>query len=968
MIACTAITQYSSFSFFDLQAGCLASTMKTWNLQHRVLLMGLLPGLIVSLVLGSYFIRQRFRDLNDLLDQRALAMAKQLAPVCEYGVTIGNVAILQNIANNMLEEPDVRSVSIYNQDMELMAHAGPRMISNQLSDSTLRRGQLHLMHTSESVRVRTPVLAQNLIISDQVSTQFFAEQAAEPKLLGWAELELSVSNTRLARYQHAASSLTMILVTLISCFFLAVRISRQISRPTISILQAIHALEDGKYEARVRVEGGGELSEMASGINSLAAGLQQTSVEQQRSIEEATRDMQETMDDLEIRNRQLLLDQREAQEASRLKSEFLANVSHELRTPLTGIKGYVQLMERTRLSERQSDYIDTMRKSSDDLMRIINDILDLSKLEAGKLIIDHSAVNLRDVAEDVLIALTPDAINKQLALSLKIDADVPCQLQGDELRLKQVLTNLVGNAIKFTESGSVAVYISLINVRNSQASINIDVRDTGIGLSLEQQKRLFNAFSQADASTARQFGGTGLGLIISRALVQAMHGDIRVESHPGEGSVFSFHFSTDLDNNPPAALESLHPGHIAILDGHPDSKHNLCTLLAEWQLVSTDCASVKELEQLLLNTTDRPDAVIITVESDYLGSSLCQQISRQLVPYGVPIITLVDSLSHDHLDQLRHYGAFACMTRPFSSRKLHALLSDILNGESVDDEPPAMLRQLHQTPGLPPHILAVDDNDANLRLVVTLLRDLGLPTYGASSGQEAINMIQQQHIDLVFMDIQMPGMNGLEATKRIRTLPNKQGIPVVALTAHAMADEKQQLLKEGMNDYQTKPISMDQLVQCIHHWTGFMPPTEPLQEASETDYGVDPLDEQKDQPGLFSLELALRCASGKPALACDMMDMLLTSLPKELQRIRELWEEENLVDLQAAVHRLHGASRYCGIPALRHDLEVLETTLKSKQFTALPDRVRCMVATAEKLQQWSAHYDWRSAITNSNQD
>ncbi|MDO6682579.1 MULTISPECIES: response regulator [unclassified Oceanobacter] len=942
--------------------------MKTWKIQKRALLMGLVPVLIASVTLGGYFISQRFRDLNDLLDQRALAMAKQLAPVCEYGVTIGNVAILQNIANNMLEEPDVRSVSIYNQDMELMAHAGPRMISHQLSDSTLKRGQLHLMHTSESVRVRTPVLAQNLVISDQVSTQFFAEQVAEPKLLGWAELELSSNNTRLQRYHYAASSILIILFALICGFISAAYISRLISRPITSILQAIRSLEEGKHEVRVRVEEGGEMGEMASAINSLAAGLHQNAVEQQRQIEEATRDILETMDDLEIRNRQLQLDQQEAQAASRLKSEFLANVSHELRTPLTGIKGYVQLMERTTLSERQSDYIDTMRKSSDDLMRIINDILDLSKLEAGKLIIEHNPVNLRELTEDVLIALTPDAINKRLALSLSIADDVPCQLLSDELRLKQVLTNLVGNAIKFTPSGSVAVDISLINVRDSQANISITIKDTGIGMSAEQQKRLFSAFSQADASTARQFGGTGLGLIISRALVQSMHGDISVSSKPGEGSEFSFYVSADIDQNPPPPLCSLKPGQIAVLDEHPGSNRNLCILLKEWQLVGTPCSSIPELEQRLQAQGNRPDVIIITVDHDHLNNNLYQQITRQLLPYDVPIITLIDSLDHDQQDQFRRIGAFACMTRPFSSRKLHALLASILKGESVEDEPSTALHQLNQASGLPPHVLAVDDNEANLRLVVTLLRELGLPTYGASSGQEAIQIIQQQSIDLVFMDIQMPGMNGLEATRKIRLLPNKQSIPVIALTAHAMADERQQLLNNGMNDYQTKPISMDQLVQCIHRWTGYMPPTEPMQTAAETSADNRQQGEQTDQPCLFSLELALRCASGKPGLACDMMEMLLTSLPKEIMNIRTLWEEEALEDLQAAVHRLHGASRYCGIPALRHDLDALETALKCKQHSHLPGRLRAMIESAEKLQQWADQHDWRSDLSNSNRD
>ena len=440
--------------------------MKNWNIQNRILFLALLPGIIVSLVLGTFFITERARDLGDLLEQRTLAMAKQLAPTCEYGVMTGSVGILQNIANNMLEEIDVRAVTLYNQDMQTLAHAGPRMLTERFGSAELKADQLQLMRTDGSLRARAPIFSQNLIIADQLSEQFYAQKNGQQQLLGWAEVELSGANTKLNQYQHIASSLSIIVSVLILCTVLALRISKQVSQPMGVIVDAIDDMKDGKLETRVHIENGGEFQALASGINAMASALQRANTEHQQNLEQATHDLQETLDELEIRNRELTLGRKEAIEASRMKSEFLANVSHEIRTPLNGILGFSELLGRTQVSERQNDYLQTIRKSSDDLLNIINDILDLSKIDAGKLIIEHTPFNLRDVIEDALQVLAPEAVGKRLELNQIIESNVPLAVCGDPLRLKQVITNLVNNAIKFTEYGSVTVKTSLISQKN----------------------------------------------------------------------------------------------------------------------------------------------------------------------------------------------------------------------------------------------------------------------------------------------------------------------------------------------------------------------------------------------------------------------------------------------------------------------------------------------------------------------
>lgn len=930
------------------------------------MLLALLPVLLVSTVLGAFFITERFRDLDDLLDQRALAMAKQLAPVCEYGVMTGNNAILQNIANNMLEEPDVRSVTIMNQDRQALAHSGPRMLNARNADGTLERGQLRLMRAEGSVRVLSPILAQNLVIPDQLSNEFYVEETPAPKILGWAELELSASNTYLKRYQYVSSALGIILVVLLISGYIAYRISRYMVGPIRGIMRALKDLIAGKYETRIHLTGTGELNAIAQTVNTLAAELQRLQTDYQRNIETATRDLQENMDELEVRCSQLSLGKREAQDAIRMKSEFLTNISHEIRTPLSGLRGYIDLLQRTSLNDRQRDCLETMSAAADDLMRMINDLLDLSKLEADKAIFEHNPFNLYDILDDVTSMLTPVAINQRIDLACNIASNVPVNLIGDGLRLKQVLTNLIGNGIKFTRIGGVTVQATQISRNNNQTSIQFAITDTGIGMSETARQRLFQPFAQADASTSREYGGTGLGLIIARALVQHMHGDITVTSTPGTGSCFTFHVTLEVNSEPQEHLTPIPGKRLAVLTSESVSRDHIHNLLAQWQMDCIDCRTIEALYELLDDPASSVDGVILAVDRECLGSTLCQNLSQRLQPHQLPLFTLINSLQHDDMDRLREYGASSVLSRPVNHRRLHQELLKQFIPKDLRQPTNAEITPLTSQSGQhPPTVLTVDDNNANLRLITTLLQDLDVPVLSASSGEEAIRLVREQRVDLVFMDIQMPGMNGLETTRHIRSLPALRHVPVIALTAHAMADERRTLINEGMNDYQTKPISLQQLADCIQRWTGYVATIPTYSKTISGPAVASPVqDDAETAGGIFSASLALKSASGKPAIAADMFSMLLESLPMEIATIREAWENDDLEGVGRAVHKLNGACRYCGVPALRNSLEQAETDLRKRDYQQLPDRLRQLNNDAENLLRWAAENDWLSMINS----
>src|SRR5690606_38407716 len=437
------------------------------------------------------------------------------------------------------------------------------------------------------------------------------------------------------------------------------------------------------------------------------------------------------------------------------------NVSHEIRTPLNGIIGFSELLARTQVNDRQADYLATIHNSSTDLLKIINDILDLSKIDAGKLIIEHTDINLRDVLEDVLTVLAPEAGNKGLELNYLIYSDVPLHIQSDPLRLKQVLTNLINNAIKFTERGSVNVRVSVISQNNNRAGIRFEIQDTGIGMSDAQLGKIFTAFTQADASTARKFGGTGLGLIISRALVEAMHGDIQVSSQPGRGSTFSFHIEAGLQSNPQDDLPPLPGLRLALPEPAVMNRMNIASLLQQWQIDHTDYEHLPQLQDALEQEGAPPwQGLIISIGRHLPDSEAVRKLLHQVRQQGLPVIALTEPGSSDSAEILLQAGVSFSISQPCTRRQLYRFLRQALQLPALPGQGQDAARNNGNKAAQV--ILAVDDNAANLKLVVTLLQELQLPVLSATSGREAIDVVRQQNVDMILMDIQMPDMNGLE--------------------------------------------------------------------------------------------------------------------------------------------------------------------------------------------------------------
>ena len=873
--------------------------IRNWSIRNRVLLLALLPVISLGVVLGGYFIRSRVHDLKASQAVLGHTLARQLASSSLYGLLTHNPEVLQNLAHSVMWEESIDSVVITDNTGQILAKVtAPAPPGRGLVADIARR-------------IGAETGFQGSLTFTQPIVQNTAGATSPAQLpLGMVTVRLSEAHVAERQARIIVNGGLILLACLALSILLALIISSSVVAPIGRVIAVVRRFIGGEHAARVPEISGGELGQLERGINHMAASAQRSQQELQDQVDQATAELRGTLEEFEIKSVELDLARKRALEASRVKTEFLANMSHEIRTPMNAVLGFSDLLTRTPLNDSQHNYLATIRQSAHTLLMLLDNILLAARLEMGESGLRADRIMLRELLETALQIHSMEAYAKRLELVLDTDGNDTQPLLADRAKLTRILGNLLANAIKFTDAGNVVICARSAPQDSGYLQVDIEITDTGIGIREQDQQRLFEPFFQVDGASDRQQGGAGLGLYITKKLVEQMGGALTISSALGHGSNFHVQLSLPRDDAAPTKTVSS-GGHkprnrlLLVYESNPQAATALLGRLERLGWKPQHVNSPAQLKERLRSASSSPGYAAVILSLNYSELQQPAELDGMVSgATGVPVLALVNSINAEvHADIARRISG-VCLPKSLAEAKLDEQLLRMITGTAVtldqhDSTASQSLRDLT--------ILVADDNRINRLLERILLEKYGARVLEAKSGQELLHLVTEHAVDLILLDMQMPDQDGWQVARRLRSELGLM-VPVIALSATHAEKSPQALAEAGLSGWMMKPLDETALPDAIR---GFLTARH-LPTCASAD-----MQATAAEHALSDLRPALR-------------QMLAEDLPVQWQAIERAWQQHDFGQLQQQVHKLNGTAAFCRLVNLRALCVQLEAQLREQ--------------------------------------